>query len=196
MEKMMAVILMSVFMFGLLGCAGGIDFSQVSPDAKDFHPRTIAVLPPIVGEFESSRDTVGDVISQQLRKSGRFDTVLGAETIKIKIAKSNELANDIADYYQKLNTLGVSDPYLAAKLGEIFSADALFIAYVTSWGYERMEGGNVARVGLGIKLVSTSKGTMMWKAGHELVEGYWIFKPELDDLVKELLDMLMEEMPN
>jgi hypothetical protein len=54
----------------------------------------------------------------------------------------------------------------------------------------------VARVGLGVKLVDASKGTVIWKANHELVEEYTLFRPKLNKMTDELLAMLFKEMPH
>jgi len=196
MRKGITNILVYVLVSWLLGCASGIDFSEISQDAKDFHPKTIGVLPPTVGKFEASRDVVGPSVSQELVKCGWFDNVVDTLTIKTQIANSGELADDIADYLQKLNTLGVSDPGLSARLGQALHVDALFLTYVSSWGYGRMEGNKVARVGLGVRLVDCSKGTIIWKASHEVVKEYWIFKPKLADLSKELTAQLIDDMPH
>jgi len=177
------------------GCSS-IKFSQISPEAKDFHPKTIAVLPATVGQYEAARDVVDTIVSQSLVKTGWYDNIADAATIKTQLTNSPELANNIGNYIQQLNTLGISDPALAAKLRESLHTDALFLAYVTSWGYGRMEGNKVARVGLGVKLVDASKGTVMWKASHEFIEEYWVIKPTLDKMAEKLMIFLLKKMPH
>jgi len=178
----------------LAGCAG-VNFSQTSPDAENFHPRSIAVLPATVGEYEAARDAVDSIVSRQLTDSGIFDNVVDSAMVRSQMAGSKGLADDMSAYIQKLNGLGVSDAGQTARLKEAFHSDALFLTYVTAWGYGRAGGNKVARVGLGVKLVDAERGTVIWKANHELEEEYWMIRPELGDLSDRLLAMLLDEMP-
>ncbi|MBI1823753.1 MAG: hypothetical protein HY200_07555 [Nitrospirae bacterium] len=179
----------------LSGCSS-INYSQLSPDSKHFHPRTIAVLPATIGEHESSREVVENAVSSKLVKTKWFSNVVDAGNVKSQMIQSGELSDSLGKYIQQLNTLGVSDPNLSEKLRESLSAEALFLTYVTSWGYGRQDGNKVARVGLGVKLIDSSKGTVIWKANHELIEEYTIFKPKLANLTDDLLTLLFKEMPH
>lgn len=191
---MMKRLLSILAAFSLAGCTS-INFSQVSPDAKDFHPKTIAVLPATVGQYESARDVIDTIVSQSLVKTGWYENIVDAVSIKAQVSSSPELAANIGNYIQQLNTLGMSEPVLTAKLRESLHTDALFLVYVTSWGYGRLEGNKVARVGLGVKLVNVSKGTITWKANHEFIEEYWVFRPTLEIMAEKLMALLLKEMP-
>lgn len=193
MKKTITALLF-VFASFLAGC-GGLNFSQVSPDAKDFSPSSIAVLPATVGEFESSRSVIDDLASRKLLETGLFNEVKDSATIKNQVAGSSEIASSMEGYIQRLNTLGISDANVSTKLKDALHADAFFLAYVTSWGYGRQGGDKVARVGLGIRLINPSNGTIVWKANHELVEEYWMIKPDLGKLAEKLLSEMFEEMP-
>lgn len=182
-------------LFAITDCSG-IKFSQISPEAKNFHPKTIAVLPATVGEHESARDIVDTVVSKKLAESHWFANVVDAMTIKSQIATSEELSSNLQSYIQKVNTLGVSDPAISARLKDALNSDALLLTYVTSWGYGRSEGNKIARVGLGLKLIDASKGTIIWKANHEQVEEYWALKPNLEKMAGKLIAVLMKEMPH
>ena len=190
MKKFIALIICF-----LTGCSS-INYSQLSPDSKSFHPKTIAVLPATIGEHESARDVIDLAVSMKLVRTKWFANVVDAGSVKTQVTQSSEISDDLGKYIQQLNTLGVSDPALSGKLKEGLNADALFLTYVTSWGYGRSDGNKVARVGLGVKLVDASKGTVIWKANHELVEEYTIFKPKLNNMTDELLTMLLKEMPH
>ena len=192
---MMRLVLFLLVALSLASCAS-INFSQLGPEAKDFHPKTIAVLPATVGEHEPARDIVDTIVSQSFVKTGWYDNIADAVTIKTQLTNSPELAKNIGNYIQQLNTLGVSDPALTTKLREALQTDALFLVYVTSWGHGRLEGNKVARVGLGVRLIDASKGTVMWKANHELIEEYWVIKPTLDKMAEELMALLLKEMPH
>jgi hypothetical protein len=179
----------------LAGCAG-IEFSQLSPEARDFHPRTIAAIPATVGEYEAARDTVDAIVYRKLVRSEWYENVLDAGSIRAKTTESKEFSDDLGSYVQKLNTLGLSDAALSVKLRETLMSDAFFLTYVTSWGYGRQEGEKIARVGLGVKLVDAAKGTVIWKANHEIVEDYVVMKPSLEKITEEVMDALMKEMPH
>jgi hypothetical protein len=184
-----------LFISFLTGCSS-INYSQLSPDYKSFHPKTIAVLPATIGDHESAREVIDSAVSMKLVKTKWFANVVDAGSVKTQITQSSEIADELGKYIQQLNALGVSDPGLAGKLKEDLNADALFLTYITSWGYGRSDGNKVARVGLGVKLVDASKGTVIWKANHELVEEYTIFKPKLNNMTDELLTLLFKEMPH
>ncbi|MFI5304228.1 MAG: hypothetical protein ACHQYP_05460 [Nitrospiria bacterium] len=179
-----------------LPACSSINYSQMSPDSKTFHPKTIAVLPATIGQYEASRDVIDSAVSTKLVQSKWFTKVVDAASIKTQITKSTEISDELGKYIQQLNALGVSDPGLTGKLRKDLKADALFLTYVTSWGYGRQDGNKVARVGLGVKLVDASKGTVIWKANHELVEEYTLFKPKLNNMTDDLLAMLFKEMPH
>lgn len=63
-------------------------------------------------------------------------------------------------------------------------------------GIGRSEGNKIARVGLGLKLIDASRGTIIWKANHEKVEEYWALKPSMEKMAEELMSVLMKEMPH
>lgn len=194
MKKKMITAFLFVIASFLAGC-GGLNFSQVSPDAKDFSPSAIAVLPATVGEFESSRSTIDDLVSRKLLETGLFEEVKESAAIKSQVSGSAEIASSMEGYIQRLNTLGISDAAVSAKLKDALHADAFFLSYVTAWGYGRQGGDKVARVGLGIRLINPSNGSIVWKANHELVEEYWMIKPDLGKLAEKLLSEMFEEMP-
>ncbi len=180
--------------FLLSGCAG-VNFSQVNPEAKDFHPKSIAVMPATVGEYESSRDIVEQAILTSLLKTGYFENVVDNSSVKTQVAGSSELANDVSAFIQKLNTIGVADKEALSRIKTSVNAESIFLTYVTSWGYGRSEGNKVARVGLGVKLVNAENGQLVWKANHEVTEDYTIMKPDLNDMAKDVMEVLIKEMP-
>lgn len=192
MKKFLGIVV--VLLLAIAGC-GSINYLQLSPNANEFHPASIAILPATVGEFEVARDTIDTVMSRKMLETNLFENVVDNASIRVRMSSSSEFANDIGTYIQKMNTLGVSDIAMASKLRTEMGADALLLTYVTSWGYGRMEGNKVAKVGLGIKLVDASKGTVIVKANHELIEEYSIFKPDLTKLTEKLVAMLLKEIP-
>ncbi|MFH1672432.1 MAG: hypothetical protein ABIF87_03255 [Pseudomonadota bacterium] len=186
-----------LFCMGVLvsGCAG-INYSHVCPEAHDFHPQTIAVLPVMVGNYQSAEGVADNAVSQALVDTGLFTSVIDASSLREQLSASRDLSADVSEYIQKLNTLGVSDKELAQKIADTLNVDALFLTYVTSWGYGRLDGNKVGRSGLGIKLICGKTGLIMWKANHEEVESYWFIKPDLAELSEEVLEPLLAEMPH
>jgi len=45
-----------------------------------------------------------------------------------------------------------------------YPAEALLVVSVNSWDYARVEGDNVARVAIELRLIDANKGTIVWKA--------------------------------
>ena len=177
------------------GCAG-INYSYVSPEAHDFHPETIAVLPVIVGNYEAAAGVADNAVSQALVETGLFANIIDASSLKDQLSASRNLSSDVSDYVQKLNTIGISDKELAKKIAATLEVDALFLTCVTSWGYGRLGGNKVGRAGLVVKLICGKSGVIMWKANHEEVEEYWFIKPNLVELSGKVLGSLLVEMPH
>lgn len=188
--------LLLVTMICFLDACSTLNYSQLNPDSKSFHPKTIAVLPANIGEHEGARDVIDPAVSLKLIKSKWYSNVVDASTVKTKLIQSSEISDELTKYVQQLNTLGISDPALVGKLREGLKTEALFLTSVTSWGYGRQDGNKVARVGIGVKLIDTTKGTVIWKANHELIEEYTLFKPKLNTMTDELLALLLKEMPH
>jgi len=190
---------LSSFLFTILlslSACSGLDFSHLSPDAAAFHPKRIAVFPETLGTHESARDVVNSTIKKILSEKGWYDDIIDADRIKNESHDPSELAKQLSDYIQQVNTLGQMDPEISRQLGIILKADAFFLSDVMSWGYGRLEGNKVCRVALGVKLIDADKGTVIWKANHELIEDYWVIKPKLDDVADELLSKIIKEMPH
>lgn len=192
MKKLFLLLSVGIF---LSGCAG-IKYSHVSPEAENFHPETIAVLPVMIGDYQSAAGTVDNVVSQLLVDTGWFVNVIDAIALKNRLSASESLSRDLTEYLQKLNILGISDKNLAGKIADALRVDSFFLTSVTSWGYGRMEGNKVGRVGLGVKFICGNSGLVMWKANHEEVEDYWVIKPDLEKLSSEVMKRLLKEMPH
>jgi len=174
-------VFITIFLISLSGCSG-LDFSHVGPDAENFHPKRIAVLPETVGMHESARGIVNIAVSKVLAKKGWYEGVVNGETIKTKTMTSPELEKEIALFVAQVHSQGVSDPDRAAKLAEVLHADDFFLTDVTAWEYSREAGGKICRVGLAVKLIDAANGAVIWKAKHELVKDYWVFKPKINDV--------------
>jgi len=179
----------------LIGC-GGLRYSQIAPEAKDFHPKKIGVLPVDVGTWEEARGVIDQIIAGVLADKQWFTDVVAADTITNQLQSNNELRKVVLDYISKLKTVNFSDPELSKRIGEISKIEALLIVNVDYWNYTVEGDDNVGKVGIGIKLIDTSTGKILWKAGHHEAETYKLFKPKLPDVAKSLVKRMINEMPH
>jgi PBP1b-binding outer membrane lipoprotein LpoB len=185
--------LWAVFVLIVAGC-GGLQEMWEGPSAESFKPKTIAVLPPMVGAYEGARDTSQGVLISVLGKSGRYQMIAGLDSVNG--AFSNKENSDLlAAYYSKLETTGQSDKDMAMKLGQLVQADAILVPKVNNWEYGRAEGDSFGKVGLGLRLIDTSNGGIVWKGRHEKVKTYMVFKPALKDIAEDLSEYMVKYLP-
>ncbi|MDI6776038.1 MAG: hypothetical protein QMD03_02170 [Syntrophales bacterium] len=193
MKKKCFVVILLVLM--LSGC-GGLRYSQVAPEAKDFHPRRIGVLPVDVGTYEEARGVIDQVIAGVLVDKKWFADVVAADTINNQLQSNEELRKVVMDYLAKLKTVNFSDPELSKKIGELSQIDAFLVVNVDYWNYTVENEKKLAKVGIGIKMVEAGTGKIIWKAGHHLSEDYLLFKPALPDVARDLCKKMIGYMPH
>lgn len=192
MTKLLAGIL-GVGLLALTGC-GGLQEIWEGPTAGTFKPKTVAVLPSMVGPYEGAREVSQQALVSALRKTGRYETVIGPD--QVNAAFANKDAGDLlAAYYSKLDTTGQSDPGMANKLGQLVQADALVVPKVNNWEYGRAEGDNFGKVGFGLRLIDAGTGAIVWKGRHDKVKTYMVFKPALTDIADDLAETMVKYMP-
>ena len=186
---------------GVLGCAvlalagcGGLQEVWEGPSAGAFKPKTIAVLPSMVGAYEGARESSQAVLVTALSKTGRYESVQAPDQVNAAFA-AKEASDVLAAYYSKLDTTGQSDPGMAMKLGQFVQAEALLIPKVNHWEYGRAEGDSFGKVGLGVRLVDAATGAIVWKGRHEKVKTYMVFKPPLKDIAEDLSEYIVKYMP-
>jgi hypothetical protein len=179
----------------LVGC-GGLRYSQVAPEAQDFHPKRVGVLPADVGTYEEARGIIDQVIAGVLVETQWFTDVVAADIISNQLQSNEELRKVYLDYISKLKTVNFSDPELSKKIGEISKVDALLLINVDYWNYTKENDKKVGKVGIGIKMVEASTGKIMWKAGHHEAEDYMLIRPKLPDVAKDLVKKMIKEMPH
>jgi hypothetical protein len=196
MRRIAFATLVSILcVWGLVGC-GGIRYSQVDADAKNFHPKRVGVLPVDVGSYEEARGVVDLSIAGVLAEKKWFEDVVAGDTMKNLLLSNEEFRKTVLDYTVKVKTVNFSDPVLSKKIGNIAKIDAFLLVNVDYWLYTKESDNKVGKVGLGIKMIETASGKMMWKAGHHLDESYTLFKPALPDVAHKLVRQLVNEMPH
>jgi hypothetical protein len=186
------VILLCVTLFG----CGGLRYSQVAPEAKNFHPKRVGVFPVDVGTYEEARGVIDQVIAGVLVDTQWFTDVVAADIISNQLQSNEELRKVYLDYISKLKAVNFSDPEMSKKIGEISKVDAFLVINVDYWNYTKENEKKVAKVGVGIKMMDASSGKILWKAGHHEAEDYLLIKPKLPDVAKDLVKKMIKEMPH
>ena len=186
---------MVVLALFLLSACGGLRYSQVTSEAKDFHPKTVAILPADVGAYEEARGIVEQIFAGVLVDKEWFADVVDAATIGNQIQINEEYRRAVLDYLVKLKTINVSDSGLSKKIGEESRVDAFFVIGIDFWSYAKENDKKIGKVGLGIKMIEASTGKIMWKAGHHKTESYMLIKPNLAYVAKDLIKTMVGEMP-
>lgn len=192
MKKMLAGML-GVGLFVLTGC-GGLQDMWEGPSAATFKPKTIAVLPAIVGAYEGARESSQSVFARTLTKTGQYQTVVSPDDVNGAFA-SKETSDLLAAYYSKLETTGQSDAELAMKIGKVVQAEAMVVLKVNNWEFGRAEGDSFGKVGLGVRLIDANNGAIVWKGRHDKIKTYMIFKPALKDIAEDLSEYIVKYMP-
>ena len=179
----------------LFGC-GGIRYSHVAPEAKDFHPKRIGVLSADVGTYEEARGVIDQIIAGVLIDTKWFTDVVAADVINKQMQSSEELRKVFLDYISKLRAVNYSDPDLSRKLGEMIKVDAFLLVNVDYWNYTKENDDKVGKVVMGVKMIDAASGKIMWIAGHHEVAAYILMKPALSDVAKSLVKRMIKEMPH
>lgn len=179
----------------LLSACGGLRYSQRAPEAKDYHPGRLGVLPVDVGSYEEARGVIDEIVAGRLVRKQWFSDVVAGETIQRQLMANEALRKAVSEYMTKLKTVNFSDPDLSRQIGDLAKVDAFLIVYVDFWNYTVEKEDKVAKVGLGMKLVDAPTGKIMWKAGHHETEDYMLIRPDLTDVAEDLVDMMLDEMP-
>jgi PBP1b-binding outer membrane lipoprotein LpoB len=178
----------------LSGC-GGLHEMTEGPGAKSFHPKSIAILPPVTGQYESAREDTLAVLASALGKGKRFDSVVSPEQMTDVFQNQKEAFDALVVFNAKLDNTGQPDKATAATIGKALNADALLVVRVNSWEYLRKEGDNLAKIGFGLRLVDPATGSVVWKARHERTKSYMFFKPSLKDIAADLAEEMIGYLP-
>jgi hypothetical protein len=174
---------------------GSLRYSQIAPEAKNFHPKRIGALPVSALPYGEAKGSVDRVVVDVLLHKKWFESVIGGEAIDRQTKENVELAGMLFGYLAKFRAVNYSDPGLSRQIGRICNVDALLVTDVDYWNYTVINDDKVARVGLTMKLVETSTGIVMWNATHSITKTYWFFKPDLADVAHTLVQQMVKKMP-
>ncbi|PKN50930.1 MAG: hypothetical protein CVU55_14395 [Deltaproteobacteria bacterium HGW-Deltaproteobacteria-13] len=197
-RKSFVKYILVIFILTTMGCTG-LRFSQLAPEAKDFHPKRVAVFPVEVWnhkDFNDSREAVEQIVAGSLVEKKWFTSVVYTEDLKKQIQANDELNKAITEYFSKLRLLTFSDPDLSKKIGELANIDAFLLVSVDDWEYTVVSDKKLAKVGLTMECYDVSSGKLMWKAGHTIMEDYVIRKPDLPQVAQNVARKMIADMPH
>jgi hypothetical protein len=195
MLKTWKTVVPIILLLGILGC-GGLRYSEVSPDARDFRPRRIAVLPADTRVFAEARGDIDRLFAEVLSERKWFDDVIGGEAIGRRLGSDEAFRKVVTDYLDKLGNVRYSDPVLSGRLGELTGAEAFFLVRVDYWNYATENDKKIAKVSLSITLIEAKTGKTIWTAGHHRISDYVIIRPDLPDVAKDLIREMIGYMPH
>lgn len=182
-------------LLGVLGC-GTLRYSEVSSDARDFHPRRIAVLPADTKAFAEARGDVDRLFAEVLSEKKWFDVVVGGEAINRYMESDETFRQVITNYLAKLANVSFSDPAMSGRIGELTDTEAFLLVRVDYWNYTTEKNKKIAKVSLSIKMIEAQTGKTLWMAVHQRISDYVIIKPDLPDVARSLIREMIGYMPH
>jgi hypothetical protein len=195
-RKSFGILVLIFVIFLLAACGGSLRYAQTAPEAKNFHPGKITVLPADVGIYPEAGGVIDSIVTTVLVDRGWFSRVVSTDEVKKILASSEELRRALTEYTQKLQTVSFSDPDLSRKIGEGFAVDAFLIVHVDYWNYAVENDNKVAKAGLAMKLVEAATGKIVWKAAHDESREYKFLKPAIPDVAKSVAKDMIYCMPH
>ena len=196
-KKLFVKCILMIFVLATIACTG-LRFSQLAPEAKDFHPQKIAVFPVEMLNSEGTKDAreiVEQIIVGSLAEKKWFANIMDTESLNKQIRDNQELSKVMTEYLSKLR-IPFSDPDLSKKIGELAKVDAFLMVNVDEWEYTVEKDGKVAKVGMTMQLYEASTGKLMWKAGFDITESYMFFKPDLPKVANDVVRKMIFSMPH
>ena len=184
-----------VLLLGSLGC-GGLRYSEVSPEARDFHPRRIAVLPADTRAFAEAKGDIDRLFAEVLSERKWFADVVGGEAVGRRLKSDEAFRQVVTDYLAKLTNVNFSDPALSKRFGELTGAEAILLVRVDYWNYTTENDTKIAKVSLSLTLIEAKTGKIIWTTGHHKISDYVIIKPDLPDVARDLIREMIDYMPH
>jgi len=123
-----------VLVFLLLSCSG-LKYNEVSKEASQFHPHSVAILPTNVGSFEQARGIVEQQVATELVERQWFNKVVAPEVVQTHLSEDTELRDIVSRYLLTLQSVGQSDQEMSAAIGKKLGVEAVALANVEYRGY-------------------------------------------------------------
>jgi hypothetical protein len=196
-KKIIAKCTLIVFVLLTVAC-GGLRFNQSAPEAKDFHPKRIAVFPIEVWNHKEvdSRAIVEQIVAESLVKKQFFENVMDVESLQKKISENEALRNAKNEYLSKMQMLNFTDADLSRKIGDMLKIDAFLLLSVDEWKYYAEGDKKIAEVGLSMAMYDIATGKVMWKANHAKISDYVLLKPGLSGIARDVVNKMIDYMPH
>ena len=150
MTKIGGTVVLALLLLSIPGCGGGLRYSQVAPEAKDFHPRRVAVLPADTTAFPEAKGAIDRLFAEALSERKWFTAVVGGEEIGRRLKTDAELRQVTEDYLAKREKVSFSDPALSGRIGALTDTEALLLVRVDYWNYTTENDKKVGKVSLSI----------------------------------------------
>ncbi len=194
MAKNWGAALSVVLLLGLFGC-GGLRYSNVSTEAKDFHPQRISVLPAEAKAFPEAKEPIDRLFAEALREKKWFASVVGGEEIGRRLETDEPFRLTVSEYLTKLDRVTFSDPALSRRIGEATKTEAILLVRVDYWNHTTEDDKKVGKVSLSLSMIDAGTGRIVWTAGHYRASDYRIMKPALPDVARDLIREMIDHMP-
>ncbi len=179
----------------ILGC-GGLRFSEISPDARDFHPRRIAVLPADTTAFAEAKGVVDRLFAEALIERQWFTDVVGGEAVGRRLESDEAFRKVVAGYLAKRASVSFSDPELSGGIGGLTGTEAFLLVRVDYWNYMTENDKKLAKVSLSITMIEAKTGKALWTAAHHKISEYLIIRPDLPAVARDLIREMVGYMPH
>jgi hypothetical protein len=195
-KKLLVTCSLLLLIMSLAACRSLL-FSDVKIEAKDFHPRRIAIFPvDAAGNNEEARRSVEQIVAGVLADKKWFSDITDTENLNRQLLADEELRQAVTDYVSKLRVVNFSDPDLSKKIGEMAKVDAFLFVSVDIWNYTVEKGDKVAKVSLVMQLYEAATGKLMWKARHQIADDYAFYKPDLRKVARNVVRDMVNFMPH
>jgi hypothetical protein len=187
--------IIAILFLGIPGC-GGLRFSETAPEARDFHPQRIAVLPVDATAFGEAKGIVDRLFAEALIERKWFSEVVGGEAIGRRLVSDEAFRKVVEEYLAKRTNVSFSDPELSRRIGELTGTDAFLLVRVDYWNYTTENTNKLAKVSLSITMFEAKTGKALWTASHHKISEYLIIKPDLSNIAKDLIREMIGYMPH
>lgn len=188
-------ILVALIFLGILGC-GELRYSDLSPEARDFHPRRIAILPADTTAFPAAKAHIDRIFTEVLKEQKWFTEVIGGESIGRRMESDDTFRQVVSEYLAKLANVSYSDPVLSDQIGNMTHADAFIKVRVDYWNYTTLDNERIAKVSLTITMIESKTGETVWTACHHKISGAKIIEPSLSGVARSLVREMVGYMPH
>ena len=181
------------------GCTPALQFSEVSPNIAQYHPKSVAILPftNSIG-MASANDATDRKLLAGLTQAAMFDKIMDPAAVKAFMMQNPSAIDVITRYRTTWVATGMSDAKLAAWLGKALGVDSIVFGEVTAWS-EETGAHHIYDAGLALRWVDCPSGEILWKASEtwEIVAGNpCIFDcSSADHAMDEVISLIMSNWP-